>query len=162
MNKRSTASTRSTRKKTGAQLDREIAETLSRSRSGSGVELHLTDASEGSREGFRITMTDKGTTVGQIVVRQHRWLPERPFGVEHIYVTRLRQRLGTKLYEAAGIEACRRGHPFMSDMERSPEADAFWRKQERLGRVERKTAMLMGQEVDYFLMWCPATSFNGD
>lgn len=149
-------------KKTGTQLDREIAEALSRPSHRSGIKLRITDASQGAREGFRITATANGTKIGEVVVRQHRWLPERPFGVEHIYVTRLRQRLGTKLYEAAGIEACRRGHPFMYDMERSPEAEAFWKKQERLGRVERKTTLLVDHEVDYFLMRCPASSFNGD
>lgn len=149
-------------RKTAAQLDREIAEVLTRPARRSGITLHITDASEGVREGFRITATDGGTKVGEIVVRQHRWLPNRPFGVEHIYATHLRQRIGTKLYEGAAVEACRRGHPFMSDMERSPEAEAFWKKQERLGRVERKTTVLVDSEVDYFLMECPATSFNAD
>ena len=151
------------REKTRARLDREIAEALAKRRyhaTRSTIALKLEDASEGARPGFRITAFDGDARVGAIVVRQHRWLPGAPFGVEHVYATRQRERIGTQLYEAAAREACRRGFPFMSDMERSPEADAFWRKQERKGRATRKITTLVDSEVDYFFVGCPAPSLD--
>ena len=120
------------------------------------IDLQIEDASEGNRPGYRITAYENGNRIGAIVVRQHRWIQGSPFGVEHIYANRLREGIGTRLYKAAADEACRRGSPFMSDMERSPEADGFWRKQEMKGRASKKTTMLVDTEVDFYLVGCPA------
>lgn len=116
------------------------------------IALHTEDASDGARPGFRIWAFDGPDSIGAITVRQHRWLPDKPFGVEDIYVMRRRQGIGTQLYSAAAQEAFRRGFPFMSDMDRSEEADGFWRKQEREGRAVKKTASLLGDQVTYYLM----------
>lgn len=45
------------------------------------------------------------------------------------------KRLGTRLYEAAVEHACKLGKPLVSDHERSPFAEAFWRKQVGKGRA---------------------------
>lgn len=45
------------------------------------------------------------------------------------------QRLGTRLYEAANELACSERKPLVSDHERSPFAESFWRKQVSRGRA---------------------------
>ena len=46
-----------------------------------------------------------------------------------------RSGLGTRLYEQALKDSCRRGAPLESDSTRSPFAEAFWLKQQKKGRA---------------------------
>lgn len=47
--------------------------------------------------------------------------------------------IGTRLYELAAAEACRRGEPLVSDALRSRIAEGFWRKQARKRRAQCKS-----------------------
>lgn len=65
-----------------------------------------------------------------------------------------RQRVGTGLYERAAKVACKHyGAPLASDTDRSPRADAFWRKQEAKGRAKRVQTEKYG---DFYVLPCPA------
>jgi GNAT superfamily N-acetyltransferase len=48
-----------------------------------------------------------------------------------------RRGIGTRLWEAAMREACKRGGPFRSDVDRRGNADRFWEKQLRKKRVKQ-------------------------
>lgn len=114
------------------------------------------------RPGFCIKAIDRkdDAVVGEIAVRKQTWIDgmKNVWGVEHIYAKRLREGIGTQLYTKAAHEACKRGGSFISDMERSPEADAFWRKQATKGRATRVEAKLLDNTVDFYLIGCPAPS----
>lgn len=56
-------------------------------------------------------------------------------GVIHVNSKHRRTGVGTKLYEAMLEEACSRGMTLQSDVDRTPYAEAFWRKQVSQGRA---------------------------
>lgn len=83
------------------------------------------------------------------------------YTVRDIYVDAKsrRQRLGTRLYEAAAREACRRRSRLASTgrLDNAFSHD-FWAKQERKGRAKRINRR--GQQP-IFILDCPVTSLDG-
>ena len=119
--------------------------------------------------GFEICAFDRdGQKAGCITTAESAWLAETPsshrgplpYGVFDVWVRTPRRRLGTKLYLQAAREACRRGRMLQSDVERSQEADAFWRKQERKGRAKKITTTLVDSPVDFYRLRCPVPSLS--
>jgi GNAT superfamily N-acetyltransferase len=69
--------------------------------------------------------------------------------------------VGTRLYERAARIACKRGVKLRSDTSRSNKAEAFWRKQERKGRVVCEKSYY-GSGCEYYeIKKCPVKSLRG-
>ena len=80
--------------------------------------------------------TLSGERVSQIVLQVDTLQPCRlQVGFVEVSLSHLGKGIGTKLYEAAAQFAARQGCQLISDRDRSPFAEAFWRKQERKGRA---------------------------
>lgn len=73
-----------------------------------------------------------------------------------------REGIGTKLYEAAAKEACRKfKRPLASDRSRSSMADGFWEKQVRKGRAVCAQSREDGSCVFYRLKDCGVKDLSG-
>lgn len=135
------------RKKTAAQLDREIAEAL-RSR----VKLTIDEAYLPWRE-LRISAHVNGKEVGYLDLQL------TPQGLPYPSMVSVdpavrRRGVATLLYqEAARLAEDRFGHPLHSDVDRSGSDDAFWQKQVRGGRAEcvRKRTPPRDPPFDYIV-----------
>ena len=119
-----------TRKKTAAQLDREIAEELQ-----PRVKLTVDDTYLPWRE-LQIRAQLNGKEVGYLDLQL------TPQGLPYPSMVSVdpamrRRGIATLLYqEAARLAEERFGHPLHSDVDRSGSDDAFWQKQVRGGRAE--------------------------
>lgn len=131
-------------KKTGAQLDREIAEALQ-----SRVKLEIDDTYLPWRE-LRVSAHVNGRQVGYLDLRLTKQGMPYPSMVSVDPSVR-RRGVATLLYrEAARLVHERFGQPLHSDVDRSGPDDAFWQKQVREGRaVCTRKARTVTQNVPF-------------
>lgn len=141
----------------------------------SGLDIQVTNKPEkfGSPAGFEVCATDsEGKKQGCVTARRAAWMPyDERNGVKHgdplplevvsSWVHGKGRGLGTELYHAAAVEACRRGVTLQSDMDRSDAAEGFWKKQIRKGRAVRRVAYLTEEKVTYYRLSCPAPDTLG-
>jgi len=107
---------------------------------------------------FAVTARDGRKPVGRIGVIK--WNPPAEPHKVYMKVARIdvdesvrRQGVGTKLYERAARIACesRYGKPLVSDTDRSPMSEGFWRKQVDKGRAVRDET-----SRSFYVLSCPA------
>jgi GNAT superfamily N-acetyltransferase len=82
---------------------------------------------------LEFVVMDRGSKIGEAELQERNGA--LVVGMIDVHSNALRRGVGTKLYEAMLEEACSRGMPLQSDHERSPYAEAFWRKQVAKGRA---------------------------
>jgi ribosomal protein S18 acetylase RimI-like enzyme len=68
-----------------------------------------------------------------------------------------RRGIATRMYEIAGRYACANKMKLASDITRSDEADAFWRKQIAKGRARRVKAK---RGDSYYVLSCPVETLS--
>lgn len=94
-----------------------------------GLKFTVEERTDGDLHGICVRAVDAhGGEAGRVCVRYDGTTPW--VGVSHAKVSRVRQGVGTKLYERIAAVACRRFKlPLASDAYRSYDAQAFWQKQ---------------------------------
>jgi GNAT superfamily N-acetyltransferase len=102
---------------------------------------------------FAVKVYDGKKAIGRVGVLRNSELGVGMVKSASVDTNRHRQGIGTKLYERAARESCKRfGLPLASDVDRTYMAQGFWDKQERKGRARKE---VLGP-TDYFVLSCPA------